>query len=98
MRTWHIKSHNIMLSADGANTNSLQFNGIWIKFFEEGRTISSQTHQCRFIDTITADYQQGRVRAGEIIRSDKKIIETFGKLDVSSGYMKHENLMNLGRV
>lgn len=98
MRTWHIKSHNIMLSADGANTNSLQFNGIWIKFVEEGRIISAQTHQCRFIDTVTADGQQGRVRAGEIIRSDKKITETFGKLAVSNGYTNHENLMNLGRA
>lgn len=98
MRTWHIKSHHIMLSADGANTNSLQFNGIWIKFIEEGRTINTQVHQCRFIDTVTADGQQGRTRAGEIIRTDKKITESLGKLNVSNGYTKHENLMNLGRV
>lgn len=41
-----------MLSADGANTNSLQFNGIWIKFVEEGLTISAKTHQCQFIDIV----------------------------------------------
>ncbi|MGY0037660.1 hypothetical protein [Pedobacter sp. NJ-S-72] len=72
MKTWHIKSYNIMLSANGANTNSLQFNGIWIKFIEEGRTISVQVHQCRFIDTVTAEGGQGRIREGEIIRTDKK--------------------------
>lgn len=42
MKVWHIKSHNILLSGDGANTNSLQFNGIWIKFIEQGRTIITQ--------------------------------------------------------
>ena len=57
MRTWHIKSHNIMLSADGANTNSLQFNGIWMKFVEERLTISAKTHQCLFIDTVAKGYR-----------------------------------------
>ena len=35
MRTWHIKSHNIMLSADGANTNSLHpdYDSFYIRLF-----------------------------------------------------------------
>ncbi|MBB6274227.1 hypothetical protein HDF26_004701 [Pedobacter cryoconitis] len=59
MKEWHIKSHNILLSGDGENTNSLQFNGIWIKFMEQGRSIITQTHQCAYIDTVTARGEQG---------------------------------------
>ncbi|AMQ01717.1 hypothetical protein AY601_4897 [Pedobacter cryoconitis] len=95
MKTWHIKSHNILLSGDGANTSSLQFNGIWIKFIEQGRTIITQTHQCRFIDTVTADGQQGRIRSGETTRSDGKIEEVFGKLKTENSPTHHQNLMNV---
>lgn len=95
MKIWHIRSHNILLSGDGANTSSLQFNGIWIKFIEQGRTIITQTHQCRFIDTVTADGQQGRIRSGETTRSDGRIEEVFGKLKTQNSPTHHQNLMNL---
>lgn len=95
MKVWHIKSHNILLSGDGANTNSLQFNGIWIKFIEQGRTIITQTHQCRFIDTVTAEGNQGRIRSGETTRSDGRIDEVLGKLKIKNSPAHHQNLINL---
>jgi len=98
MSNWHIKSHNILLSANGSNTNSLQFNGIWIKFIDQGKSIITQTHQCRFIDTVTADGQQGRIRAGETTRSDGKISEVFGKLKIENATTMHENLSSLNII
>lgn len=97
MSTWHIKSHTILLSADGANTNSLQFNGIWIKFTEQGRTIVTETHQCRFIDTVTAQGMQGRVRSGEATMSNGRIDAVDGKLKVLNIPGKHESLISLSK-
>jgi len=99
MKVWHITSHNILLSGDGENTNSLQFNGVWIKFSEEGKTISVQAHKCSFLDTVTAKGTQGNIRSGETIRSDRKIEKVKGKLNIKSdNASKAENLINLGRV
>ena len=97
MSIWHIKSHTTLLSADGENTNSLQFNGIWIKFMEQGRTIITETHQCRFIDTVTANGMQGKIRTGEATMSNGRVDAINGKLHVSSKPGKHESLMNLNR-
>ncbi|MCT2561766.1 hypothetical protein [Chryseobacterium herbae] len=99
MKTWHIKSHNILLSGDGENTNSLQFNGLWIKFEEEGQTLKVQAHKCSFTDTVTARGGQGKIRMGETVRSDRRIDKVGGVLKVSSnGASKHESLLTLGRV
>lgn len=47
MKIWHIKSHNILLSGDGENMNSLQFNGVWIKFQKQGSRLLIQTPRIR---------------------------------------------------
>jgi len=98
MKSWHIKSHNILLSADGANANSLQFNGIWIKFTEEGKSIGTETHQCRYIDTVTAAGQPGKIRSGVITRSDGKIVKVLGKMQIYNSSTKHGDLLNLNSV
>lgn len=98
MKTWHIKSHNILLSGDGENTNSLQFNGVWIKFQDEGSRLLVQAHRCSFIDTVTARGVQGGIHAGEIIRSDRSISNAMGQLKTTVLGNKHESLMNLNRV
>lgn len=98
MKEWHIKSHNILLSGDGENTNSLQFNGIWIKFMEQGRSIIIQTHQCAYIDTVTARGEQGRIHSGETTRSDGRMEEINGKLRTTNSLTQRDSLMNLSRV
>ena len=98
MKTWHIKSHNILLSGDGENTNSLQFNGIWIKFVEQGQTLNVQIHQCAFLDTVTARGEQGRIRIGETTRSDKNINKVFNKLQIHNSPIRRDKLMSLTGV
>ncbi len=98
MRVWHIKSHNILLSGNGENTVSVQFNGIWIKFIEEGKTLKVQAHKCSFIDTVTARGEQGRIKTGETTRSDRRISKVLGKLEVRESANKHESFTNLNFV
>jgi len=98
MKMWHIKSHNILLSGDGENMNSLQFNGVWIKFQEQGSRLLIQLHQCSFIDTVTARGVQGKIQAGETIRTDRSISKVFNQLKTISLGTRHESLMSLSRV
>lgn len=98
MRIWHIKSHYILLSGDGENTNSLQFNGVWIKFIEEGRNLHVQAHKCSFIDTVNARGKQGRIKTGETTRSDRRISKVLGKLEVRESASKHNSFANLSFV
>ena len=98
MKEWHIKSHNILLSGDGENTNSLQFNGIWVKFAEQGKSIITQTHQCGYIDTITARGERGRIHSGETTRTDCSIREISGKLHVQNYPTKRDPLIHLASV
>ncbi|KQM68953.1 hypothetical protein ASE74_23840 [Pedobacter sp. Leaf216] len=98
MKIWHIKSHNILLSGNAENTISLQFNGIWIKFVEEGKTLKIQAHKCSFIDTVTARGEQGRIKTGETTRSDRRISKVFGKLEARESANKHESFANLSFV
>ncbi|MET4081449.1 hypothetical protein ABIB40_001395 [Pedobacter sp. UYP30] len=98
MKTWHVKSHNILLSGDGANTNSLTFNGLWVKFEEKGSTLYVQANRCSFIDTVTARGVQGNVNTGEIIRSDRTISKVFGKLKTTDLGSQKNELLNLSMV
>lgn len=98
MKTLHIKSHNILMSGDGENTVSLQFNALWIKFVEEGATLKIQAHQCSFINTVTARGEQGRIKRGETIRSDRAINKVFGKLQILELANKHQDFSNLNFV
>lgn len=98
MSIWHLKSYFISLSNDGANINSLQFDGIWTEFKDGAGSIVTRTKQVQFIDTITANGGQGGLHQGEQLTSIEEVKLSMGKPTRNIIQSNRENLLSLNFV